>query len=253
MAEPLFAFFDEYGEEGFGGKASEWFVLSAALQAAEEAENVRACYKEFKGRCERQENWHFHFIKCEHRTRLAFIDTMRAAGYVFMSVAVHKASLNVTDNFKRPYYLYFYAAKLVLERITWLCRAQNRFVQAAFFSSRRGLNGDDVAAYLALLREKADGLENSIHWAALEKMAVTVEDNKERIGLQMADLKASSVGQAISLHPHDVSEPRYLLELKDHVYHRKGTRLSYGLKFFPSLTAEMRAEPRFKWLAEFER
>lgn len=253
MAQPLFAFFDEYGEEGFSDKASEWFVLSAALQAAEELENVRECYATFKQRCDRDDNWHFHFFKCEHRVRLAFIDAMRPAGYVFMSVAIHKASLKTTANFKRPYFLYFYAAKLLLERISWLCRAQDRFLQAAFFSTRRGLKRDDVNDYMDLLRRKAAGLENAIHWPALRVTQILVEPNKARIGLQLADLKASSVGQALSLHPHGVTEPRYLLELKSHVYSRKNSRLSYGLKFFPKLSEEMRREQRFNWLEEFER
>lgn len=253
MTDPLFAFFDEYGEEGFSGKASEWFVLSASLQAAEEVENVRECYAAFKAASAKDENWHFHFVRCEHRARLAFINAMRPAGYVFMSVAVHKSSLRRTDNFQRPYYLYFYAAKLLLERISWLCRAQDRRLAGMFFSTRRGLKLEGVRAYIELLRKKADGLGNSIHWPALRCTSINVEPNKARIGLQLADCMASSVGQAISLHPYNVTEPRYLLELKGHVYSRKSSRLSYGLKFFPGLTADMREEPRFQWLAEFER
>jgi hypothetical protein len=252
MTKPIFAFFDEYGEEGFSPKASEWFVLSASIQAAEDVGSVRACYAEFKSRCDRQDNWHFHFVNADHRMRLAFIDTMRPAGYVFMSAAVHKPSLSLTDNFKKPYYLYFYTAKLVLERISWMARAQGRHLDTAFFSTRRGLKKEEAESYLELLRRKDADFSNSIHWPALSKMSVAVEPNKQRIGLQLADCMASSVGQAISHHPFGVTEPRYLLELKDHIYNRKGTRLSYGLKFFPSLTDHMRAEGRFSWLSAFE-
>jgi hypothetical protein len=250
--DPVFAFFDEYGEEGFTDKASEWFVLSAALQYAEEHDTVRLCYAQFKDRCERDDNWHFHFVKMDHRQRLAFIDEMRFAGYVFMSVVVHKPSLSRTANFKRPYYLYFYAAKLLLERISWHCRASGRELAAAFFSNRRGLKAGDVAAYMDHLRRNDWGLANSIHWPALARTHFVVEPPKKRIGLQLADLKASSVGHAID-PKFDVTEPRYLLELRDHVFSRKGSRLSYGLKFFPRLSEEMRAEPRFAWLEEFER
>jgi hypothetical protein len=252
MADPIYAFFDEYGEEGFSGKASEWFVLSAALQGAEDIENVRTCYADFKKRCHRDKGWHFHFIKSDHRARLAFVEAMRPAGYVFMSIAVHKPSITVTENFKRPYFLYFYAAKLLLERISWLCRKQDRRVDYAFFSSRRGLRSMKVRLYLARLRERGADLENSIYWPALDEMGIRVEQNKARVGLQLADLMASSIGHAIEPR-HGITEPRYVLELKEHIYRYNGSRLGYGLKVFPRLTAEMRSEPRFAWLEQFGR
>jgi hypothetical protein len=250
--DPVYAFFDEYGEEGFTDKASEWFVLSAALQYAVEHHTDRLCYAQFLDTWECNDNWHFHFVKCDHRKRLAFIEEMRFAGYTFMSVVVHKRSLSRTANFKRPYYLYFFAAKLLLERISWHCRATGRELSGAFFSNRRGLKADDVEVYINHLRRNDWGLSNSIYWPALECTEYFVEHPKKRIGLQLADLKASSVGHAIDPH-HGITEPRYVLELKNHVYNRKGSRLSYGLKFFPRLTDEMRAEPRFAWLEEFER
>jgi len=252
MSEPIYVFFDEYGEEGFSGKASEWFVLSAAIQGAEDVHTVRSCYADHKTRCHRGDDWYFHFVKCDHRARVAFINDMRPAGYVFMSAAVHKPSITRTDNFKRPYFLYFYTAKLLLERISWLCRNQDRHVAWAYFSSRRGLRSLNVRLYLRLLRRRAEELGNKIHWPAIEDMGITVEPNKEKIGLQLADLMASSVGHAIEPR-HDITEPRYLLELKDHIYSYNGSRLSYGLKIFPRLTAELRAEPRFAWLDQFGR
>lgn len=251
--KPIYAFFDECGEEGFAGKASEWFILSASIQASEDLETVREHHASFRAAHRHPDDWHFHFVKSSHRHRLAFIRHMLPAGYVFMSVAVHKASITQTDNFKRPYYLYFYAAKLLLERISWLARAQGRHLHHLYFSSRRGLKREDVAAYLRLLRNKEAGLSNSIYWPALRGMGIDVLPNKEKIGLQMADLMASSVGQAISPHPYGVTEPRYVLELKSRIYDRKGSKLSYGLKFFPNLSQQMREEERFAWLPEFER
>ena len=41
--EPVFAFFDEFGEEGFGRKASEYFVLAASVQRGIEFKTVRQC------------------------------------------------------------------------------------------------------------------------------------------------------------------------------------------------------------------
>lgn len=253
MTKSIYLFLDESGEEGFAASSSEWFILSGAIQDAEDFKVVQQAYSTFKSACDRQDNWHFHFINAEHRMRLAFIKTMRDAGHVLVSVAVHKPSLRQTDNFKKPYYLYFYAAKLLLERVSWICRRQNRTIEGIIFSSRRGLKQENVESYFKLLKANASGLANSIYWPATENMEIRVMPNKALIGLQVADLKASSVWQAISHHPYEVTEPRYLIELKDQCYSYGGTKLSYGLKFFPKLSPEMRAEPRFKWLEEFDR
>lgn len=199
-----------------------------------------------------QPNWHFHFVKADHRARLAFIDAMRPAKYRFVSVAVHKPSLKKTENFQKPYFLYFYAAKLLLERISWMMRSRGEFLDHMFFSTRRGLREKDAKTYLALLR---DGhfreLSNAIKWDYIKPYGITAMPNKQKIGLQLADCMASSVGQAICPAPYGITEARYLLHLKDHIYAHRGTRLSYGLKFFPTLSEELRAEERFAWLKEF--
>jgi hypothetical protein len=219
MREPLFVFVDECGEEGFSGKASEWFILSAAIQRGEQSQTVRTCYEQFRTDQGRGANWYFHFVKAEHRARLAFIRSMKEASYVFMSVAVHKPSLLKTHNFRRPYFLYFYAAKLLLERVSWWARTRNEYVAGLYFSSRRGLRRAAVMEYLRVLqRDNIRELSNSIYWPAIRRAIVFVKPNKEMIGLQMADCMASSVGQAISTHPYAVTEPRYLLELKDQIY-----------------------------------
>jgi hypothetical protein len=252
IAKPIYLFLDESGEEGFGPTSSEWFILSGAIQDASDARLCRETYNRFREMCDRQDNWHFHFQNADHRLRLAFARSMRPAGYVFVSVAVHKASLTRTDNFKRPYFLYFYAAKLLLERVSWICRRQHRKLEAVYFSTRRGLKQAAAESYFRLLQANASGLQNNIYWPAVRDMEIHVEPNKKRIGLQMADLKASSVGQALTLL-YDENEPRYLLEIKDQCFAYGGSRLGYGLKFFPALSPELRAEPRFKWLDEFER
>ena len=249
--EPVYAFLDEFGEEGFSDKSSEWFVLAASLQRGVEYRMVHACYEAFKS-THRQPGWHFHFVKQDHRARIAFIEAMRPAQYRFVSVAVHKPSLTKTENFKKPYFLYFYAAKLLLERISWMMERDNERLEGFFLSSRRGLHRTAAKEYLATLRDgHFSELSNRVRWSYINSENVFVLPNKEKIGLQLADCMASSVGHAICPHPYGVTEPRYLLELKDHIYDFRGTRLSYGLKFFPRLSAELKAEPRFSWLDAF--
>jgi len=254
MRYDLLALFDECGEESFSEKASEWFILSAAIQPVPNRKKAISCYDDYRTKHRKQPTWAFHFQKQEHRARLAFIRDMKPAGYTFMSAIIHKPSIKRTDNFSKPYFLYFYAAKLILERISWHAQATGGKLTDLYFSTRGGLERDDVKRYIALLRNQTEpDLRNSIHWPSAPIKEVYVMDNKELIGLQMADLMASSIGQALVPHPYDVTEPRYLLELSDQIYRRKGSYLSYGLKFFPTLSDELKTHGRFDWLEELER
>lgn len=252
MADKLYAFLDECGDEGFSDRATEWFILSAALQDAERYAPVVLRHGAFCDEHRHPADWAFHFVNLKHRKRLAFIRHMAAEPYTFMSVAVHKPSITVTENFKKPYFLYFYAAKLLLERISWHCRTKGRKLDDIYFSSRRGLRKEEVTAYLRRLKRDEWGLKNSIHWQSFEGLGVMVEPNKSKIGLQMADAMASALGQAIEPR-FGITEPRYALEMRHQVYKRGDTRLTYGLKFFPRLSDDLKAEERFSWLDDFEK
>lgn len=179
---------------------------------------------------------------------------MRPASYRFMSVAIRKADIKKTENFKKPYFLYFYAAKLLLERISWDAKARSEKLDGLFLSSRRGLKEDNAKQYLHRLRDGYfSEFNNRIYWDYVSLEHIKVLPNKEKIGLQLADCMASSLGHAICPEPYGVTESRYLLSLKDHIYKHRGTRLNYGIKFFPELTAEISVEERFAWLDEMKR
>ena len=201
-----------------------------------------------------QPNWHFHFVKADHRARLAFIKAMGPTQYRFLSVAVHKPNLKKTYNFSRLSFLYFYAAKLLLGRISWLCRQRRERLEGIYLSSRRGLREGNAKEYLRELREGYfSEFSNSIKWDFVNHEALYVVPNKTKIGFQLADLMASAVGHSICPTPYGITEPRYMFALRDHIYAHQASRLGYGLKFFPRLSDEMRAEPRFEWLEQFGR
>lgn len=265
------ALFDESGDEGFDFRephakgSSEWFILAAALQIGyNTTDDIREQYAEFKQRYRRQDNWTFHFVKASHHERLGFIHHMRSAPYKLFSVAIHKPSLRKPENFRKPYFMYFYAAKLLLERVTAYVRDASpqvdwgRNVASMAFSSRRGLLKENIVEYLELLQLRSDRddyfsrLSNhNIHWPSLSLEKIDCVDNGEMIGLQMADLFASSVAQALEYSPHSLTECRYLRSLKPMIYNRDGNYIGYGLKLFPDPSTAMLAEDRFSWRQHF--
>lgn len=267
------AYFDECGEEGFGKLRtfpekgnSEWFVLGAALSYGKNsAETIKQRYQLFRETHSKQEKWSFHFVDAKHDERVGFIHHMAEAPYICMSVAVHKPSINQTDIFSKTYFLYFYAARLLLERITWYCRdnqpkdSTKKSTVGLIFSERRGLKEENIREYLEILKSKeiekdpyAELKHHSIEWDYIDPKFMEVKPSETYIGLQMADAVASSVGRALELSRFGFTEPRYLKRLRPILYKPTGTYFSYGVKIFPKFTPEMQAETRYRWAKDFE-
>lgn len=255
-------YFDESGDEGFSFKnapwksgSTEWFVLSAVLHHRKHIPAIKAHYAEYTDRHGKQENWHFHFQKVQHDERIAFLTHMSELPWTAMSVAIHKPSLTRSTNFQKPYYLYFYTAKLLLERISWYLKSVGGRT-SLIFSTRRGLNKDALDAYLERLQGHSeryrDLASHSIMWPTINLDETHLHPNKKWRGLQMADAVASGISKAIEYSQYGTTEHRYLKPIQPILFRRKGSYLSYGIKVFPELTKQMRAESRFHWVKRFE-
>jgi hypothetical protein len=266
------AYFDECGEEGFTFReephnkgSSEWFILGAALHLRADRKAIIHHHYAFRENHRKAENWHFHFRGAHHDERVGFIDHLCAAPYVCMSVAVHKPSLTKTEAFQKPYYLYFYTARLLLERVSWYCRDHRPPDDTddgcawLIFSARRGLHREAIEEYLALLKRKsipndplADLSRNQIYWPSLATERVIVAPNNSFIGLQVADAVASGVGRAFERSAFGHTEARYIETLKPLLYKNWGSYFRYGIKIFPNLSEELRGQDRFRWASEFK-
>lgn len=255
-------YFDESGDEGFIFKrdpwkdgSSEWFALAAVIHHTKFVGPTIDHYAQYTSRHKKPDNWHFHFRKAPHDERVGFIQHMAELPWTAMSVAIHKPSLTQTENFKRPYFLYFYTAKLLLERISWFLNKESGRTRL-YLSSRKGLRQENLEAYLALLKEaersNRSNNTHSINWSRIDLEQTQIRPNSEFRGLQTADAVASGIWKAIERSKFDTTEHRYVKLIKPILYKQRGSYLSYGIKFFPAMTDSMKQESRFHWLKEFE-
>ena len=257
----LVAYLDESGEEGFQfttlpqKSSSEWFILSAVVHDLIDTQTIIDHYEKFKTQTGKNTDWHFHFNKQKHDTRVGFLEHMAKLPVSSLSVIVHKPSIEKPENFKRPYYLYFYAAKILFERLSWLARDRQSIVRP-ILSGRRGLTLTDLNNYLAVLREpKTRDLEmrnHSIHWPSLNMEGAEILPNKKLRCLQLADGVASGVAKAIERSKYGHTEHRYAKILKPITLQTNGSYLGYGLKFFPRLSPDIRTRKELQWLSRFE-
>lgn len=142
--------------------------------------------------------------------------------------------------------MYFYATRLLLERVSWFCRDKASEMKLPncearlTFEHRRRLSYASLKEYLELLRTHSEEDEFlkillhdvRIHWSAINISNLRAVQKPQFAGVQLADAVASGLRSALELR-YQVTEHRFA-KLQKPVIYAYGTRVqSYGLKFFP--------------------
>lgn len=144
-------------------------------------------------------------------------------------------------------WIYWFLARLLLERVTEYC--ENQIPQARrgtdklriIFSRRGGLTYKDFNDYLTKLywRSRLGSLVLSykdIKWSVIDWDEIRVFDHKERAGLQLADVVAGAFYQGVELNRGAIEEcdPSCANLLKPVIASRpSGWTIGYGLKTMP--------------------
>lgn len=258
MAHKFVVYIDESGDEGFKFDtfpkgSTHWFVLSALIVTQTEDARIRELAADIRQACGFKPKHVLHFADLGHDRRVRAIQKLADAKWLTAtSLIVNKRRIESPDIFiEQPFRLYFYATRLLLERVSWFCRdyaLANGFDSCAakvIFEHRRRLSYGSLRDYLTTLRSQAQDdawmevLLNDvrIHWGAIEPTNIEAEQKPRYAGLQLADCVASGTRWALERR-YDTTEHRFAKTLKPIVYKRNGNYTSYGLKFFPVGIAE---------------
>lgn len=250
------AYIDESGDEGFAFDrgSSEWFVISGVvLRAATELETVRVL-DDVKALLGKQPRKPLHFRSLEHHQRVAYVERLATARMRCVSICVHKPSLRDTESFRQKFRLYFYAARFLLERMSWYCREirhprdDGDGSVRIIFSNRRNMSYAGFGEYLDVLRANAD---DAIDWNVVRREQIEARGHGERRGLQIVDAVASGYWYALNRNRFGHTEDRYARILHPLAYKRNGRCRSYGLKFFPpEVEPLMKKDPCCAWIRE---
>lgn len=263
MPASFVVYIDESGDEGFVFNpdrqgSSRWFVLAAVVtRKAVDLETVKLV-DALRGML----GWErkpLHFRKMKHEHRLPYIDLISKARVRVLAVAVHKPSLKEPETFQRKSVLYRYAARYLLERVSWCCRDHHKAgdgdgTAEIVFSNRAGTSYDEMKAYFALLKRKSEVGDVRIDWSVVDPDAVCAFNHESRMGLQLADAVASAFYYGVQVNPQGFNEPRYVTMLHPVVYAHKGRRVGNGLKLWPREADELATnEPSLAWIREVYR
>lgn len=254
MASSFRVYIDESGDEGFtflpdGKGSSRWLVLSAVIYRAEKDLASVAALNEARKVLGWDAKKTFHFTEMKHDQRMVLLQKICTTPFRKVSVLSYKPHIPDPETYQaNKNLLYRYLTRLLLERISWLCRdttiaGQGDGTADIVFSDRASMSYKLLRGYVDLLREQAaTGGTVRIHWPVVRTEQIRAVAHAQLAGLQVADAIASSTYAAVRLNRYGMIEPAYSNQLRAHCYCHKGQRLGYGLKFvsrFDDLKKEM--------------
>ncbi len=256
-------FIDESGDEGFvfhpdGRGSSRWLILSAVVVRKENSLRIVRLMEAVRKTLGREPKTALHFCKLNHAQRIPYLRAISAEPLRTVSVLVCKPAIHEPEKFQREKHrLYRYATRLLLERVSWLCRDHRKQDigdgrAEIIFSNRSQMSYDDLREYVALLRENADPSKVTIDWSVVDPMEIRAVEHSQLAGLQVADAVASSLYQAVNPNQFGDIEVRYASLLTRNFYrYRSGALTGYGLKFWPEDLSNLKREnPHLAGLAE---
>lgn len=258
MPASYVVYIDESGDEGFlfDKGSSTWFVLSAVItHKVNDLETVKLvdAVRILLGRKDHEP---LHFRRLKHEHRLPFLHQIAQSDLKTVTVFIHKPSIHKIELFQQRNRLYFYASRLLLERISWYCRDRRPDAPDGdgsaeiIFSNRGGMKYDEFRNYLNVLKTQTTVFGVEIDWDVINADQITAYSAKQ-MGLQIADAVASGFFFGVQASQYGFAEDRYARMLKPVVYHRRGRYNGYGLKFWPrDCEIIINKESHLAWLQE---
>jgi hypothetical protein len=118
---------------------------------------------------------------------------------------------------RRKSYLYHYAARFLIERLSWYAEARNRPLNL-FFESRATTKYVDLATYVRAV--EADPT-SSIRTGIIGRVEAV---NASRKGAQLADFYVGAAAEALEPDPDGYLEADYLLRVRHQLFRRPPRR-----------------------------
>lgn len=220
--------------------SSRWLVLSAVVFRKENDLDAVQLLRDARTLLGKQDRKALHFRYLKHEHRVPYARAIGKSRLRTVSVLIHKPSIKEPEIFQsEKFRLYRYATRLLLERVSWLCR-DNRKPQEGdgtaeiTFSNRSIMSYDDLRSYLKHLHETSEARDIRVNWSVVLPDQVKAVNHDQLAGLQIADAVASGFYFAVNRNPYDEVEDRYVRLMARTIYrHRGGVLEGYGVKFWP--------------------
>ena len=238
----LNAYIDESGDEGFEDGSTQWFIISSVVVDKSSDRDVARVIDNIKSRLwgdiTRQP---LHWVRLRHNQKQVVIQEISKQSFTLLSVALEKKYL-VRERFDSHYdranrmkfrwAMYFYATKLLVERICKYAERQEAIVNL-IFENRGSISYKDLRDYLTLMTEYPGPYSRSPTIQRRRIKSLEPKNKETKKLLQVADACSGALKDALEINRYDNVDGSYLKGLAGK-FDRPGGRLwGIGLKLFP--------------------
>lgn len=240
------AYIDESGDEGFKDvtiptqNSSEWLVLAGVLVPEERDLELSKAIDDLRTYLHRPPPKPLHFRDLKHPAKRAAMSRLAGYPFVFSVVALWKPQ--ITSPFlRKPPYLYNYACRFLIERLSWYAAARKRQLDL-FFENRASTSYNDLYDYMNWIQnDPTCRIERNVR--RFQPVSPTVKL------AQIADFYASAAASALEPNVYGLSEESYLLAVQHQLYRGEleGSIFGTGFKIFPSSGCDF---VRYPWLRD---
>jgi hypothetical protein len=241
------AYVDESGDEGFvfkdgGLGSSRWFILSAAVIRQINDLQMVSCLKQVRTTLKREPKAPLHFVELKHEQRIPYIRRKGELPIRTVNILIYKPLISEPEKFQNTkYLLYRYASRLLLERVSWLCRDSRRTGEGdgtceVIFSNRSNMSYEEIKDYIRHLQKQGedDPQKVQIDFSVIQPDRIQSVEHSKLAGLQIADAVASGFNFAVKVNRYGETETAYVMHLKKTIFrYKKEVALGYGLKVWP--------------------
>jgi hypothetical protein len=238
------AYIDEAGDEGFvtltlpGRGSSEWLVVGAVIVPEEHDLALSHAIDDLRVLLNRPPPKPLHFRYLKHNAKRAAMDRLGTYDFVFSIVALWKPPQGTGKEFPRAPYMYNWACRLLIERLTWYADELGRGVNL-FFSNRATTSYADLQDYMSWIQHDP---QCQIRRGCIQGFRPVNQTVKL---VQVADFYVSAAFSALEPDSFGNSEEDYLFRVRHQLYRRYGNLFSYGFKGWPPKGLDRR---RYPWL-----
>lgn len=228
-------YIDESGDEGIETGGTRWFILGSLIVPEEVDLQISKMVSRVKKKFGYDDKYILHWRKIKkHSQKLYICQEYQTEQWTFACVATDKTHPFVTNasGLKLKYALYFYAARLLLERLSWYARDHGNRKAVPIFEYRSNTSYHEMREYFRYLRGWMP--PTKISWNNLEYRRFKILPKKQSRLLQVADSLCGAVKDGLEYDGYGNIEPRYILSNADRLYRRNNNLFSYGLKFLHS-------------------
>jgi len=239
------AYIDESGDEGFkdvsipAKNSSEWLVLAGVLVPEENDLPLSRAIDDLRAYLNKPPPKPLHFRDLKHPAKRAAMGRLAGYPFVFSVVALWKPRITSPFLRKTPY-LYNYACRFLIERLSWYAAARGRPLDL-FFENRASTSYSDLEGYMKWIQMDPGCRIERNCIRQFQPVSPTVKL------VQVADFYASAAASALEPNMYGRSEESYLLEVQHQIYRGEqgGSVFGTGFKIFPNAGRDF---ARYPWL-----